>query len=92
MASWTCKHGTEKITAEKLHHTSGADDILCPFFRAHNREKIRCQDILPETQHVTIQFRDKSEKEYHQRTFCEAEYKKCWIYWLAMRAQWDDEE
>jgi len=92
MASWTGKYGAEKIGTEKLHHTSGADDVLCPFWRAHNRDKIRCQDILPGTMFITTQFKDKTEKQFHQATYCEGQYKKCWLYWLAMKAQWEDDE
>ncbi len=74
---------------DKMSMTAGTGDIACPFFNAHNRDRIRCMDIFPGTQYITTQFDGKEEKRFHQETYCEGNYKMCWLYRAAMKLNWD---
>lgn len=75
---------------DDLSSTTGTGDILCPFFRAHGKTAVRCEDIYPETKYITTEFTDGKEKEFHERTYCAGHYKKCWLYDWAMRMMWGD--
>ena len=75
---------------DRMSLTAGTGDIQCPFFNAHNRTAIRCKDIIPGTEHITTTFESQEEKKFHQETYCESHYKKCWLYTWAMQMQWDD--
>ena len=77
---------------DKLSKTSGTGDIRCPFFNAHNREIIRCEGAGRGMRYTTTQFEDAGEKTFHQKTYCEAEFRKCWIYRCAMEMKYSGEE
>lgn len=76
----------------KLSGTQGTGDILCPFFHAHGRKAIQCADIYPGSESVTVNFQSREEKEFHEETYCCGHYKKCWLYYWAMKMQWEDED
>lgn len=80
-----------KTFGEKLSGTQGTGDILCPFFSAHNAVAIRCRDIYPGTTSVTMNFKNAEEKRFQLETYCQACYKKCWLYASAMDLMWGEE-
>lgn len=82
----------EKKGEGRMSGTMGTGDILCPFFDAHGRRAIQCRDIYPGTSKITSSFVSPEERDFHEATYCKAEYKKCWLYDWAMRMMWEDEE
>ena len=75
---------------EKLSGTTGTADIVCPFFCAHAKKTIRCKDIYPWAESVTMVMKDEKEKGFHMDCYCKRGYKKCWLYCCAMKLRWDD--
>lgn len=75
---------------ERLSCTTGTGDIQCPFFNAHNHRAIQCVDIYPGAKNITTNFMDDQEKEFQMDTYCRAEYRKCWLYDMAMKLNWDE--
>ena len=81
-----------QLMAEKLSGTQGTSEILCPFFGAHGSQAIRCRDIYPGSDTVTTSFESREEKGFHLHTYCEDNYKMCWLYRWAMELQWEEPE
>lgn len=67
----------------------GADDILCPFFRAQSEKAILCEGHIPDTR-VEIKFNTKSEKNKQQEIFCEGCFKKCEHYITVSHFKWNE--
>ena len=75
---------------EMLSGTSGTSDIACPFFSAHGKRAIQCKDIYPGARFIRTDFENEGEKRFHQETYCEGNFKMCWLYRCAMKMLWDE--
>ncbi len=78
--------------SERMSSTAGTSDIVCPFFFAHCKTAIRCADIYPGSRYITTEYASEAEKNFQEDVYCKSEYKKCWLYDMAMKLQWEEAE
>ena len=71
--------------------TRKADFILCPLFVAHGDREILCESHIPDAKCTCIRFKNSSEKEVQQHTFCEACYERCEQYLAVKHFKWEEE-
>lgn len=86
------KQNRQRPDGSGLSGTQGTGNILCPFFCAHGADAIRCKDIYPGSSAITTSFESEGEKRFHQKTYCEGNYQKCWLHTWAMELMWEDRE
>lgn len=80
------KNKRESITSE----TAGTSYIKCPFFKAHNNMEIHCEGLIDGCRNCT-RFRKTANKIFHQKTFCENQYKRCEVYLSIRHWKWPEE-
>ena len=84
---------THPKAAEKYVFTSataGADDVKCPFFVAHNKSEIVCEGLIDACR-SGMKFKKPTEKSFHQRNYCENNYKRCEMYCSIMHWKWPED-
>lgn len=56
-----------------------AIEIMCPFFRSHERQVISCEGITEDSV-VRLVFKTREARDRQERIFCGGAYEKCEIY------------
>lgn len=57
----------------------GTAEIMCPFFKNHDRQAVSCEGITEDSV-VRIVFRTREARDRQERIFCGGAYEKCEIY------------
>lgn len=72
--------------------TAGTSYVRCPFFKAHENQAIICEGSI-DGSNCAQRFKSRDDKEFHKRTYCENQYRRCEHYLSVMHWKWsgDDE-
>ena len=67
-----------------------SSDAQCPFFRAHTKESVICEGVIPDSQSV-VRFEDEKSKQTQYSIFCCWRYQNCEMY-QAVQNRYREEE
>ena len=70
--------------------TAGTGDICCPFFVAHSAGEIVCEGLI-EGCRSCMRFKKPDRKIFHQKTYCEKEYKRCEMFLSIRHWKWPED-
>lgn len=70
--------------------TAGTGDIRCPYFVAHSQTEIVCEGLIDDCRSV-MRFRSADGKTFHQKTYCEQEYKRCEMRCAIEHFKWPED-
>jgi len=54
---------------------------LCPFYKASENQKIRCEGVIPEAISATTMFKNNTDRDAILEQCCNNNYKLCPMYW-----------
>ena len=77
-------------TQRRFSATAGTGGICCPFFVAHGKNEILCEGIVPGSRSC-VMWRNANEREFHERTYCENQYRRCEQYCSIMHWRWEED-
>lgn len=58
---------------------------VCPFYKAADNLKIRCEGVIPETKSTLSFFKNNSDRDSIMEQCCFNNYKICPMYWAINR-------
>ena len=70
--------------------TAGTGDIRCPFFVAHSQTEIVCEGLIEDCRSC-MRFKTPDPKTFHQKNYCEGNYRRCEMYCSIMHWKWDEQ-
>lgn len=73
----------------KLSSTARTSYITCPYFVAHGKTEIMCEGIIDGCR-SSLKFEKAEGKEFHLRTYCECQYKRCEQYLSITHFKWPE--
>lgn len=73
-----------------MSYTTSTGAVCCPFFTGHSAHELRCEGLV-EKSYISQMFKRKSDRELHERIFCEARYQNCEICRMLMRDKYGED-
>ena len=78
-------------TRDRISTTANTGDICCPFFIAHSKRVIMCEGGIEDCR-TQNEFKEPEDKTWHQKNYCERNYKRCEVYCSIKHWKWPEEE
>jgi len=76
---------------DRISSTADTGNICCPFFIAHGKREIMCEGMIDGCRMISS-FDDPEGKTFHQKNYCEMNYKRCEMYCSIQHWKWSEDE